>query len=98
MSDPIDRKTAHHVAKLARLELTDNQADAAAEHLGSILSYVDQLAQVTVADDVEPFFGATESVNAIRADEVKPSMDREIILANAPDSDGEFYQVPPVFG
>jgi aspartyl-tRNA(Asn)/glutamyl-tRNA(Gln) amidotransferase subunit C len=98
MSEPIDRKTAHHVGKLARLELTDEQADASAKHLASILNYVDQLAQVEVPDDVEAFFGATESVNAVREDQVQPSMDRETILKNAPDSDGEFYRVPPVFG
>jgi len=98
MSEAIDRKTALHVGKLARLELTDAQADESAKHLASILNYVDQLAQVEVPDDVKPFFGATESVNAIRADEVRPSMDRETILENAPDSDGEFYRVPPVFG
>jgi aspartyl-tRNA(Asn)/glutamyl-tRNA(Gln) amidotransferase subunit C len=98
MSEKIDRKTAIHVAKLARLSLTDDQADQAAGHLGSILNYVDQLAQVEVAEDIEPFFGATESVNAVRDDVVRPSMDRETILENAPDSDGEFYRVPPVFG
>ena len=98
MSEEIDRKTALHVGKLARLELTDEQADASAKHLASILNYVDQLTQVEVPDDVEPFFGVTESVNAVRDDVVQPSMDRETILENAPDSDGEFYQVPPVFG
>lgn len=98
MSEQIDRKTALHVGKLARLELTDEQADASAKHLASILNYVDQLAQVEVPDDVEPFFGVTESVNAVRDDQVQPSMDRETILENAPDSDGEFYRVPPVFG
>ena len=58
---------------------------------------VSQLEQVDLPDDVTPFFGAIESVNAIREDQLQTSVPRERILDNAPESDGEFYLVPPVF-
>lgn len=97
MSDPVDLNTVEHVARLARLELTAEQAAESARHLASILKYVDQLSELQIANDVEPFFGATEMINAIRPDVVCESTARETILDNAPDSDGEFYRVPPVF-
>jgi aspartyl-tRNA(Asn)/glutamyl-tRNA(Gln) amidotransferase subunit C len=97
MSETIDRATVEQVARLARINLSDRQLDAASTQLGEILNYVGQLEQVELPEGVDPFFGAIESVNAIRADDVKPSLSRESILSNAPDSDGEFYSVPPVF-
>jgi len=97
MSDSIDRATVEQVAQLARIDLPESQLDESARQLAEILEYVGQLEKVDLPDDVEPFFGATESVNAIRADKRVPSIDRNTILSNAPDSDGEFYQVPPVF-
>jgi aspartyl-tRNA(Asn)/glutamyl-tRNA(Gln) amidotransferase subunit C len=97
MSDSIDQATVTQVARLARIQLSQQQLDDSAKELAEILNYVGQLEQVSLPDDVEPFFGAIESVNAIRADEVKPSLAREAILENAPETDGEFYTVPPVF-
>ena len=88
---------AQDVAKLARIDLPDDEAEATQANLENVLNYVQQLQSVELPEDIEPFFGAIESVNAIRPDEVKPSCSREEILANAPDSDGEFYRVPPVF-
>ncbi|MDG1875030.1 MAG: Asp-tRNA(Asn)/Glu-tRNA(Gln) amidotransferase subunit GatC [Mariniblastus sp.] len=97
MSDSIDRETVEQVARLACIDLPASRVDETAKQLAEILEYVGQLEQVSLPDDVEPFFGATESVNAIRKDELSPSVARPDILSNAPDSDGEFYQVPPVF-
>ena len=88
---------AQNVAKLARIDLPDDQAEAVQEHLEKVLNYVQQLEAVELPDDIEPFFGAIESVNAIRTDELQPSYPREEILSNAPDSDGQFYKVPSVF-
>ena len=85
------------VARLARIHLSASQLDASSRQLAEILEYVGQLEKVDLSDDVEPFFGVTESVNATRPDSVQPSVDRAAILENAPDTDGEFYLVPPVF-
>lgn len=88
---------AQDVAKLARIEVPDDQAESTQAELEKVLDYVKQLDSVELPENTEPFFGAIESVNAIRADEVRPSQTREAILANSPDTDGEFYRVPPVF-
>jgi aspartyl-tRNA(Asn)/glutamyl-tRNA(Gln) amidotransferase subunit C len=97
MSNSIDRATVEQAARLARIHLSQQQLDASSKQLGEILNFVGQLDKVDLPDDVEPFFGAIESVNAIREDKVQPSLNRDSILSNAPDSDGEFYSVPPVF-
>ena len=97
MSNPVEPKQVQQVAKLARIAISDETLAETAGQLNKILEYVQQLEAVKLPADVEPFFGAVESVNAIRVDENKPSTDRDIILQNAPDSNGEFYQVPPVF-
>ncbi len=97
MSDSIDRETAHRVARLARIDLPDANAAEAQQQLSKILKYVGQLNEVELPAGTEPFFGVVESVNAIRPDQISESLDRELILKNAPDTDGEFYKVPPVF-
>ena len=96
MSEPIDHETVKSVARLARIDLPESQIDETAKKLGEVLTYVGQLDQVQLTDDVEPFFGAIESVNAVRADQQGNSVERDLILSNAPDADGEFYRVPPV--
>ncbi len=97
MSNPVEPQQVQQVAKLARIAISEDSLAESAGQLNQILGYVQQLQAVELPADVKPFFGAIESVNAIRADENKPSTDREQILKNAPDSNGEFYQVPPVF-
>ena len=97
MSKSIDPEKVQQVAKLARIAINGDSLAESAAQLNQILDYVKQLQAVDLPADVEPFFGAIESVNAIRADANQPSTAREQILKNAPDSNGEFYQVPPVF-
>ncbi|MFK7765766.1 MAG: Asp-tRNA(Asn)/Glu-tRNA(Gln) amidotransferase subunit GatC [Mariniblastus sp.] len=97
MSHSIDPKTVKQVARLAKIQLPDDQIDDSLKQLANVLQYVSQLESVELPDDTQPFFGAIESVNAIREDQVLPSVEREKILKNAPDTDGEFYSVPPVF-
>jgi aspartyl-tRNA(Asn)/glutamyl-tRNA(Gln) amidotransferase subunit C len=84
-------------ARLARIRLNESELEESAKQLEKILDYISQLESAETDDSVEPFFGAIESVNAIRSDEVSPSQPREAVLKNAPDTDGEFYVVPPVF-
>ena len=96
MSEPIDREKVESVARLARIDLPESQIDETAKKLGDVLTYIGQLDQVELPEDVEPFFGAIESVNAIRSDQQADSVDRDLILSNAPDADGEFYRFPPV--
>jgi aspartyl-tRNA(Asn)/glutamyl-tRNA(Gln) amidotransferase subunit C len=88
--------SAQKIASLARIELTDEESSKVQSEFDTILEYIHQLDKVEIPEGTEPFFGATESTNAVREDSVVPSFDREEILKNAPDSDGEFYRVPPV--
>ncbi len=97
MSHSIDSKTVKQVARLAKIHLADDQLNDSSKQLAEVLNYVSQLESVPLPDDVEPFFGAIESVNAIREDSTQPSIERKTILKNAPHTDGEFYSVPPVF-
>ena len=97
MSDSIDRDTAKSVARLARIDLPDEATDECQQQLSKILEYVGHLNEVDLPEGIEPFFGAVDSVNAIRPDAIAESFPRELILENAPDTDGEFYRVPPVF-
>ncbi len=88
--------SAQKIASLARIELTDEESAKVQTEFDTILEYIHQLDKVEIPAGTEPFFGATESTNAVRKDEIVPSYDREKILENAPDSDGEFYRVPKV--
>jgi aspartyl-tRNA(Asn)/glutamyl-tRNA(Gln) amidotransferase subunit C len=97
MSETPEQPTVNQVARLARIHLDDQQLTSSGEKLEQILEFVSQLEQVELPKDVEPFFGAIESVNAIREDNLQTSVPRDKILDNAPESDGEFYLVPPVF-
>lgn len=92
-----DQPIVNRIAKLARIHLDQQQLESSGEKLEQILDFVSQLEQVEIPEGVSPFFGAIESVNAIREDQLTPSVSREKILDNAPESDGEFYVVPPVF-
>ncbi|MGY8746647.1 MAG: Asp-tRNA(Asn)/Glu-tRNA(Gln) amidotransferase subunit GatC [Pirellulales bacterium] len=97
MAGTPEQTTVNQVAKLARIHLDEQQIESSAEKLAQILGYIGQLDEVELPEDITPFFGAIESVNAIRGDQLQTSVSRKEILDNAPDSDGEFYLVPPVF-
>ena len=97
MAGTPEQTTVNQVAKLARIHLDEQQIESSAEKLAQILGYIGQLDEVELPEDVTPFFGAIESVNAIRDDQLQASVPRKEISDNAPDSDGEFYLVPPVF-
>ena len=88
---------AKKIAKLARIQLSENETQETAAQFANVVNYIHQLDQVDIPAGTEPFFGATESTNATRPDEVVKSFPREEILANAPKTDGEYYRVPPVF-
>ena len=97
MSESLDLETVSQVARLARIQLADTDRVPFQQQLSKVLDYVSQLDQLNLPDDLEPFFGAVEASNAVREDVTAASTPREEILSNAPDSDGKFYRVPPVF-
>ena len=84
-----------HVATLARLHLSQEEIDAMAVQLDDILTYVAKLNELD-SEGIIPTTHAISIVNAFREDEVKPSLQREKALANAPRQNGESFVVPRV--
>jgi aspartyl-tRNA(Asn)/glutamyl-tRNA(Gln) amidotransferase subunit C len=91
----IEDKDVEHVARLARLALSDAEKVRMREQLSAILGYIDKLKSRDV-DGVEPTSHAVPLVNVMRADEVEPSLPREEMMANAPDPAGDFFRVPRI--
>ena len=85
-----------HVARLARLRLTDAELVEMQQQLSSILEHVDALQEVDVSD-VPPTAQVTDVVNVVRPDEVRPSLPVEEALSGAPHREGDFFKVKPVF-
>jgi aspartyl-tRNA(Asn)/glutamyl-tRNA(Gln) amidotransferase subunit C len=91
----IDRKDVEHVARLARLALSEPELERMRVELTAILEYIEKLRAVDV-EGVEPTSHAVPLVNVMREDEVEPGVDREAMMANAPDRVGEFFRVPRI--
>lgn len=84
-----------HVAKLARLELTDEEKERLRAQLGIILEHAAKVGEVA-ADDVPPTASAIPRSNVFRPDEPTPSLTHEEALANAPEAEGERFKVPRI--
>jgi aspartyl-tRNA(Asn)/glutamyl-tRNA(Gln) amidotransferase subunit C len=91
----ITRKEVDHVAKLARLELTEAEKVMFTGQMDSILAYVDKLNELDT-DGIIPTSHAVPMENAFRADEVVPSIGADNALLNAPDRSDSFFRVPQV--
>jgi aspartyl-tRNA(Asn)/glutamyl-tRNA(Gln) amidotransferase subunit C len=91
----IERKDVEHVARLARLALTDVEIEKMREQLNGILAYIEKL-NALQTDGVEPTSHAVPMVNVMRDDEPAPCLPRDEALANAPDRAGEFFRVPRI--
>ena len=80
-----------YVTELARLELTDEEKSVFQGQLEDIVKYVEMISSVDV-EGIEPTMHGRAIVNAFREDTVRPSLDREVALANAPRrTENEFY-------
>ena len=93
----IDRDTVLHVARLARLDLTDVEADRLTIELGAILEAVSKVAELDLAD-VPPTSHPLDLVNVWADDDPRPSLSLEEALANAPAREGDLFRVPPAHG
>jgi len=91
----IERKDVEHVARLARLALTDDEIERMREQLNGILSYIEKLNELDT-DGIEPTSHAVPMLNVMREDEPGPCLPRDEALANAPDRSGEFFRVPRI--
>lgn len=84
-----------HVARLARLQLEEDEKPLFARQLGEILEYVDTLKNLDT-EDIVPTSHAVPVENAFRADAAECPIGVEKALANAPDRVESFYRVPKV--
>lgn len=99
MSSPLTKAQVEAVAALASLELDPTEVELFARQLSEILAYADQVQQVDTAG-VPPTAHVVTRHTVDRADDVRPSLDVEDALANAPDaaSRGGLFKVPRVIG
>jgi len=96
----ISKKDVEHVARLARLALTEEEKDRYTTQLGQILGYVDKLSQLNT-DNVPPTSHVLPMSNVWREDKTEPSTGEtlgspEEILANAPEREGPLFKVKKV--
>jgi aspartyl-tRNA(Asn)/glutamyl-tRNA(Gln) amidotransferase subunit C len=89
----IDRDQVLHVARLARLELTEEELDKMAGELSGILDHVERMNELAL-DGVEPTTHVVQLENVLRPDTPRPSWPREKILEPAPDPDEGAFRVP----
>ena len=86
-----------HVAKLARLALSEEELRRLTPQLESILGYIAKIGELDVSN-VEPMAHATPLNNVFREDVAGGELPLESVLMNAPESDGPFFKVPKVIG
>jgi aspartyl-tRNA(Asn)/glutamyl-tRNA(Gln) amidotransferase subunit C len=94
---PITRDEVAHVANLARLQLTDTELDQFTGQLAAVLDHARDVEGLDVAA-VPPTAHPFELVNVTRPDEVRPSVDRDEVMAQAPVAEDGQFRVPPVLG
>ena len=94
-SDRLTRADVEHVARLARLALTDEEIERFTEQLGTILDHAADVAALDLAD-VSPTAHPLPLVNVLRPDEVRPGVDRAEVLAQAPAVEDDRFRVPRI--
>lgn len=95
MSPSLDQAAVRHVAKLARLEISDEEVKRYAEQLSAVLGYVEQLNELDTAD-VPPTAHASGVSSVFREDVVRCSLSADLALSNAPQHQKDCFQVPKV--
>ena len=90
----ISRDEVLHVARLARLELTDEEVARFREQLSAILEAVSTVSELDLSD-VPPTAHPLEIANAWAEDEPRPCLALDEVFANAPDRDDDHFRVPP---
>ena len=90
----ISRDEVLHVARLARLELTDDEVRKFQEQLSDILEAISKVSELDLSD-VPPTAHPLEIANAWADDEPRPCLTADEAFANAPDRDDGYFKVPP---
>ncbi|SFB15373.1 aspartyl/glutamyl-tRNA(Asn/Gln) amidotransferase subunit C [Lentibacillus halodurans] len=91
----ISKDQVKHVAGLARLAITEDEADMFADHLSSIIEYAEQLNELGT-ENVEPTTHVLDLKNVLRKDDPKEWISKEEALKNAPDKQDGYFRVPSI--
>jgi aspartyl-tRNA(Asn)/glutamyl-tRNA(Gln) amidotransferase subunit C len=89
----IDRDQVLHVARLARLKLTDDEVERMAVELSAVLDHIEKMSELDL-DGVEPTSHVVPLENVLREDEPRPSWPREQMLELAPEATETGFKVP----
>jgi aspartyl-tRNA(Asn)/glutamyl-tRNA(Gln) amidotransferase subunit C len=90
----ITREQVLHVARLARLDLSEDEVARLQTELSAILEAVSKVSELEL-DDVPPTSHPLDLVNVLRPDEPRPSLSLDDVFANAPEREGDAFRVPP---
>ena len=93
----ITRQDVEHVARLARLALTEDEVEALTHELGAILDHAAEVSALETAD-VPPTAHPLPLVNILRPDEARPGVPRDEVLAEAPETEDGRFRVPRILG
>ena len=83
------------IAKLAKLDLSEDERKKFSSQLSDIVSYMEKLNRLDTKD-VEPLAHVNDLMNVSREDKSRPSMEKEDVFKNSPQNDNEFFLVPKV--
>jgi aspartyl-tRNA(Asn)/glutamyl-tRNA(Gln) amidotransferase subunit C len=97
MAARITRQDVEHVARLARLALTEQEVEALTHELGAILDHAAEVSALEIAD-VPPTAHPLPLVNVLRHDEARPGVPRDEVLAEAPEAEDGRFRVPRILG
>lgn len=91
----ISKEEIIHIAKLASLNLSEAEIERYANDMTEILGYANMINSVNT-DEIKETIAANENYNVFRKDEVIPSMERDVLLQNAPSKDDGMFRIPKV--
>ncbi len=91
----LSREEVEHIAELSKVDLTEEEKTLFQEQLSAILEYAEMLQQVDTAA-IPPTATVLPLRNVMRPDETRPSLPREDVLANAPQSEGGCFRVKAI--
>ena len=90
----LSRDQVLHVARLARLELSEEEVERMAGELSKVLDHIEKISELGDLADVPPTSHVVDVQNVLRADEPRPSLPVEAALASAPDASEDGFRVP----
>ena len=90
----LSRDQVLHVARLARLELTEDELGRMREELSKVLDHIERIGELGDLEHVEPTSHVIAVENALRADAPRPSLPPEVALQSAPEADQGGFRVP----